>query len=85
MDLHRLRWASRRGMLELDLVLLPFVENIYTTLAEEDQLRFDALLESEDTELFSWFLGKEEPQNNEHKRIVKIILDNTGLRAEQSS
>lgn len=82
MDLHRLRWASRRGMLELDLVLLPFVENVYTTIAPEDQQRFDDLLESEDTDLFNWFLGKGVPDDPDLARIVKIILDHTGLQAK---
>lgn len=82
MDLHRLRWASRRGMLELDLVLSPFVENFYSSLDEEDQQRFDNLLESEDTELFQWFLGKVVPDDPDNARIVKIILDNTGLKAK---
>lgn len=84
MDLNRLRWASRRGMLELDLVLLPFVENVYATLPEEDQARFDVLLDAEDTELFSWFLGKGVPDEPDLQRIIKIILDNTGLRGEQN-
>lgn len=82
MDMHRLRWASRRGMLELDLVLLPFVENVYETLSPEDQQRFDDLLEAEDTDLFQWFLGKGIPDDPEMAKIVKVILDHTGLKAE---
>ena len=35
--LKRLLWHSRRGMLELDLVLMPFLENYYATVSEEDQ------------------------------------------------
>ncbi|MGB2041675.1 MAG: succinate dehydrogenase assembly factor 2, partial [Porticoccaceae bacterium] len=42
MNKNRLMWASRRGMLELDLILQPFVENTYDSLAEDDQLRFEA-------------------------------------------
>ncbi len=80
MDMHRLRWASRRGMLELDLVLLPFVENIYETLEEQDQLLFDKLLDSEDTELFNWFLEKGQPEEPDLQKIVRIVLDNTGLK-----
>jgi len=82
MELNRLRWASRRGMLELDLVLLPFVENVYETLPEQDQLRFDDLLEAEDTELFQWFLGKGVPDDPDNAKIVKIVLANTGLQVE---
>ena len=45
MNKNRLLWASRRGMLELDLILTPFVENVYDTLSKDDQLRFEVLLE----------------------------------------
>ncbi len=69
-------------MLELDLVLLPFVENVYSTLPPEDQQRFDDLLEAEDTELFQWFLGKGVPDDPDNARIVKIILNNTGLQED---
>jgi len=52
MNKNRLMWASRRGMLELDLILQPFVENTFDSLPEDDQLRFEALLEREDQQLF---------------------------------
>jgi antitoxin CptB len=35
MDHNRLKWAARRGMLELDLILQPFVEKVYPTLNAE--------------------------------------------------
>lgn len=80
MDRNRLFWASRRGMLELDLVLLPFLDNVYETLDPEDQKRYQQLLESEDQDLFAWFLRREDPADPELLRIVQIIRDNTGLR-----
>lgn len=83
MELNRLRWASRRGMLELDLVLLPFVENVYSSLEEGDKQRFDQLLEAEDQDLFRWFLGKEIPPDEDAKRIVGIVLEHTGLGAKR--
>ena len=80
LDMHKLRWACRRGMLELDLILLPFVENVYAGLPVDDQQRFDLLLEEQDQDLFQWFLGKEEPSSDDLKHIVHIVLQNTGLR-----
>ena len=80
MEYNRLKWASRRGMLELDLVLMPFLENIYPTLAESDQQLYVKLLECEDQDLYGWFLKHKEPPTAELKQIVKIILDNTGLK-----
>ena len=75
MNKNRLLWASRRGMLELDLILQPFVENTYDSLGEDDQLRFEVLLECEDQTLFMWFMQRENPDNPDMDRIIKIIMD----------
>ncbi len=32
----RLRWPCRRGMLELDVLFMPFVEEAYDDISEED-------------------------------------------------
>jgi antitoxin CptB len=71
-DFKRICWACRRGMLELDLVMEPYVKQRFRTLGDEDQQRFINLLESEDTELFSWFLGRELPEDPE---LARIVLD----------
>ncbi|MEX2961409.1 succinate dehydrogenase assembly factor 2 [Microbulbifer sp. TYP-18] len=80
MDRNRLFWASRRGMLELDLVLLPFLEQVYDTLPEGDRQRYIQLLDSEDQDLFAWLLNRDDPDDPELLRIVQIIRDNTGLQ-----
>ena len=38
-ELNRLFWHSRRGMLELDVLLVPFVKEVYPSLDAEDQAR----------------------------------------------
>ena len=73
MNKNRIRWACRRGMLELDLILEPFVENVYETLEEADQLRFEVLLESEDQSLFMWLMKRQSPDSPDMQRIVQII------------
>lgn len=78
MDKNRLFWGSRRGMLELDLVLLPFIENVYPTLDEADQLLYQRLLEEQDQDMFAWFLKRQDPDDADLLRIVQIIRDNTG-------
>lgn len=81
---NRLFWASRRGMLELDLVLLPFAENIFPQLPEDDQQRYWKLLDQEDQDLFAWLLRRGQPEDAELLRIVDIIRSNTGLQDEQA-
>lgn len=75
MDRNRLFWASRRGMLELDLVLLPFLEKIYPTLGQEDKERYWRLLDCEDQDMFGWFLRRENPDDTDLLKIVEIIRD----------
>jgi antitoxin CptB len=75
MNKNRLLWACRRGMLELDLILAPFVENVYDSLEENDKLRFQVLLECEDQSLFMWFMKRDDPSDSDMQRIVQIIRD----------
>jgi antitoxin CptB len=74
-DFNRLCWHSRRGMLELDLVLEPFVKQQFRQLSELNQQRYEQLLECEDQDLFSWFLGRIRPQDEEIASIVDTILE----------
>ena len=75
MEINRVIWASRRGMLELDLILQPFVEKVYPLLQIKDQELYHQLLEEQDTDLFNWFLNRQNPENPGLQRIVQIIRD----------
>jgi len=77
MEKNRLLWGSRRGMLELDLILQPFVENTYPLLDEADQKRYQLLLEEQDQDLFTWFLKRQDPSDPELLRIVQVIREHT--------
>lgn len=70
----RLWWHSRRGMLELDVLLLPFLEEVYSDLSEEDQTKYRDLLECEDPDLFQWFMRTATSSNPNHQYIVNMIL-----------
>lgn len=74
-ELNRLFWHSRRGMLELDVLLVPFVREVYAQLDAEDQARYRKLLECEDQDMFGWFMQREEPQDPDLLRMVRMILD----------
>ncbi|MFH8135539.1 FAD assembly factor SdhE [Pantoea osteomyelitidis] len=76
MDIHdkpRIHWACRRGMLELDLAIMPFFEYEYDTLSDNDKKVFIALLQSDDPDLFNWMMDHGEPADAELKRMVKLI------------
>ena len=79
MDIKRLSWASRRGMLELDLMFLPFLDKVYPQLTIEDQMRYWKLLECEDQDLCNWLIDRKNSGNPELQKIVDIIRNTRHL------
>lgn len=71
--LSRLRWAARRGMLELDLILAPYVEYVYLNAPQPDKKAFHELLKCEDQDLFNWFI-KSKLADVEHQNMVEKVL-----------
>lgn len=74
-EFKRLCWASRRGMLELDLMLVPFVENRFKVISAGDQQRYIDLLDCEDNDLFAWLLGRQQPEDDDLRCIIGQIVD----------
>ncbi len=73
-EMNRMRWAARRGMLELDLVLEPFVNARYAQLSESDRRSFQQLMLCEDQDLFAWFMQRVPPDDEDLAQIVRQIL-----------
>ena len=73
-SLARLSWACRRGMLELDMLFMPFLKEAYVELSNQHKLFFQRLLTCEDPELFAWFMGHEVCPVPELAEIVDVIL-----------
>ncbi len=69
----RLRWGCRRGMLELDMHLLPFFDHCFEALSEEEQATFAALLEVEDPTLNAWFIHQEPAGDDKLQAMVDKI------------
>jgi len=81
----RLRWACRRGMLELDVLLGNFLEEAYSHLSPADQAVFVKLLDSEDQELFMWLTGKEIAPNPTFAIMIEKIRHHAKIRKQNSS
>jgi antitoxin CptB len=69
----KLGWHSRRGMLELDLLLVPFVEHHLREQLYPDQLLYRKLLAEEDQDLFAWLVQRVSPPADDLDRIINII------------
>jgi len=70
----RVMWHCRRGMLELDVLLLPFCREMFLTLSTDDQAKFVDLIECEDPDLFGWFMQHSVAENPNHAYMVEMIL-----------
>lgn len=73
-ELRRLRWQCRRGMLELDHLLLRFLDLGYPTLDPTRQEQFAALLRRQDQDLSDWFMARREPEDPEVAALVRHIV-----------
>ena len=67
-------WHSRRGMLELDPLLVPFVKSQFEFLSRPDQLLYIEFLQQEDQDLFAWLIRREEPSDSRFQLIIDKIL-----------
>lgn len=59
-DKNRLRWRSRRGLLELDLVFQPFLEHEFDSLGPAELDAYQDLLMLPDNDLLDLVDGKTE-------------------------
>lgn len=73
MNHQRLRWACRRGMLELDVLLGPFFDNHFDELPPIQKLNFERLLSYPDPDLLSWFIGSTIPEDKELEELITLI------------
>jgi antitoxin CptB len=70
-EIKRLRWLCRRGILELDMLLLPFCEKKFENLSKEKKRKFLEILKFEDNTLYSMLIKNVKcPQ-----QLNDIILD----------
>lgn len=72
-EMARLRWRCRRGLLELDIVLGRFVERSYVALDEAQKIEFDVLLDLPDTQLWDKIGGKTPAEYEAQKKILELI------------
>ncbi|MFC4891467.1 succinate dehydrogenase assembly factor 2 [Pseudofrancisella aestuarii] len=73
-SLDKIKYSARRGMLELDIMLKPYLEEKYIKESIQDKKLFIEFLTSEDNDMFDWlFRGVKSPAKFESlvKKIIK--------------
>ncbi len=76
-NLRRLAWHTRRGIKEVEMILIPFFEQHYNQLPAPQKALFEQLLEYPDTDLFNWLLNHETPPDQNIKLMIDEILKRT--------
>jgi antitoxin CptB len=59
-EIKQLRWRCRRGSLELDLILLGYLDQRYLAADQAEQLAFQQLLGLEDVVLMRYLMADEQ-------------------------
>ena len=72
-NLERIRWRSRRGLLELDIVLGRFIEQEYAQLDETGQRVFEEFLDMPDNPLWDMIAGRQQATTGEQQALLEKI------------
>ncbi|TPQ24876.1 succinate dehydrogenase assembly factor 2 [Methylomonas koyamae] len=72
-ELNKLRWRCRRGTLELDLLLLRYLEHAYLSAPPERQHAFLRVLDMEDVELMPYLMTDRLPADDSLAELVIAI------------
>ena len=70
----RLRWQCRRGMRELDELLVRYLEDDYPNSSDDDKAAFQAVLELADPELNAYLLQGQATSSEPIARVINRIL-----------
>lgn len=71
-DLQRLKWRCRRGIKELDLIFTNYLDAHHPLSSLQKKLT-ESLLDVNDLDLYDWFTGKSEPNEQELCKHIKLI------------
>jgi succinate dehydrogenase / fumarate reductase iron-sulfur subunit/antitoxin CptB len=69
----RLRWRSRRGLLEMDLILERFLALHLASLSHDELVAYDQMLDLPDNDFLDLAMGKTEPANEQFVAVLAKI------------
>lgn len=74
---NQLRWRCRRGMQELDVLLLNYLEQHYDQAGTDEQQAFSRLLKTQDDVLWDWLSGRGLPDDPSTSQLIQRIQAST--------
>ena len=69
MSLNKLRWKSRKGIRELDILLQSYLDTHYSSLDSQDKKLFEEILEIDTYDLLNAISGKSS-YNEKYESII---------------
>lgn len=70
---NKITWSCHRGMKELDLLLLPFVNGAFHLLNEKQKTDFEALLTLDDLTLFDCFFNQKKLEDPFLQALINLL------------
>jgi len=77
-EMARMRWRCRRGMRELDMLLLDYMDNRYPQADEPEQAAFRRLLTTPDPEILALLTGQSSTDDEHLAYVIKRLLRHHG-------
>lgn len=69
----KIEWECRRGMRELDKMIMPFYQAHFDNLSHTQQQTFVTMLTYTDPELFRWFMHQAPAPTQEMTDLIELI------------
>ncbi|QIV94503.1 succinate dehydrogenase assembly factor 2 [Allofrancisella frigidaquae] len=74
-SISKIKYSARRGMLELDIMLAPYLDNCYMNEGVASKKLFVEFLTNEDCDMFDWLFKGVKPPEKFQKLVNKIIQE----------
>jgi antitoxin CptB len=73
----QIEWHCRRGMLELDVVLMRYLERDFDAADQDEKDTFETLLSLQDPEILDLLTGRIVAEDDGLRHVIKRILANS--------
>ena len=73
-ELRRLEWRCRRGMKELDLLLVRYLRDRLTDAPSDERIVFAEFLELPDPDIARYLLAGDVPDDPRHAALCRALL-----------
>jgi len=72
----KLQWRCRRGMKELDFLLLRYLRERHRDAASDERAAFVEFLELPDPDIARYLLAGDVPTDSRHAALCRVLLSN---------